>query len=89
VASAGRSGLEVLDERATKIAGGTRQGFAGHVVEPLQDGFGRVAGGAPADDGSRGRNMLFVGIGMVIGLLYTAILALWLLIVRPRWSVRG
>ena len=33
--------------------------------------------------------MLFVGIGMVVGLLYAAILSLWLFIVGPRWSTRA
>jgi hypothetical protein len=58
------------------------------VVEPFRDGVARATGDGRGDGDVRGSDMFFLGIGMVVGLLYATILSLWLFLVRPRWSTR-
>ena len=84
-----RAELHVLGEHASSAAGKARQGLADHVVEPFREGVARATGDARGEGDTRGSDLFFLGIGMVVGLLYAAILSLWLFLVRPRWSTRA
>jgi hypothetical protein len=84
---ASRTAIEVLGERASRTAAAVQDGLGDHVVAPFSEGVARVTGGAH-NGKSDGRDVFFLGIGMVVGLLYAAILSLWLFVVRPRWSTR-
>jgi hypothetical protein len=79
-AGATRQGIGVLDERLSKAADDARRQLAERVAEPFLDGLGRAVGEPPGDSGGRGGDLFFVGIGVVVGLLYAAILTLWLAI---------
>ncbi|MET0600877.1 MAG: hypothetical protein ABW167_02710, partial [Baekduia sp.] len=84
-----RDELHVLGEHVSSAAGKARQDLAEHVVEPFRDGIARATGDATDGRGASGSDLFFLGIGMVVGLLYAAILSLWLFLVRPRWSTRA
>jgi hypothetical protein len=84
-----RDELHVLGEHVSSAGDKARQDLADHVIEPFRDGIARATGDAPDGRGSSGSDLFFLGIGMVVGLLYAAILSLWLFLVRPRWSTRA
>jgi hypothetical protein len=84
-----RDEIHVLGEHVSSAAGKARQDLTDHVIEPFRDGLARATGDASGGGGTHGGDLFFLGIGMVVGLLYAAILSLWLLIARPRWSTRA
>ncbi len=80
----------MLGEHVSSTADKVRQDLAEHVVEPFRDGLARAAGDPLDGRGSGGgSDLFFLGIGVVVGLLYAAILSPWLFLVRPRWSPRA
>jgi hypothetical protein len=83
-----RAELHVLGEHVSGTADKARQDLSEHVVEPFRDGLARATDGRGMS-GANGSDLFFLGIGMVVGLLYAAILSLWLFLVRPRWSTRA
>jgi hypothetical protein len=87
-AGAVNSSGAVLGERLSKTAGAARQDLAEHVVDPFRQGFGRATGQAPAGE-ARGGDVLFVGIGVVIGLLCAVLMSLWLLVAGVRQGTRA
>ena len=83
-----RAEIHVLGEHVSSAAGKARQDLADHVVEPFRDGLARATDGERGS-GAAGSDLFFLGIGLVVGLLYAAIMSLWLFLVRPRWSTRA
>ncbi|MES1193587.1 MAG: hypothetical protein ABUM26_04630, partial [Solirubrobacterales bacterium] len=84
-----RAEIHVLGEHVSSAASKARQDLDDHVVEPFRDGIARATGDVRGEGETRGSDLFFLGIGMVVGLLYAAILSLWLFLVRPRWSTRA
>ncbi|MCW3020884.1 MAG: hypothetical protein JWR30_206, partial [Conexibacter sp.] len=80
-----RASIHVLDERLSKTADDARQKLSDHVVDPFRQGIGRVTGIPPGPARGTGGRLLFVGIGVIVGVLYALILTLWLFILGPRW----
>ncbi len=83
-----RAGIYGVNHRASKVAEAARKDLAEHVVDPFREGVARATGNGAGSGGS-GSDLFFLGIGLVVGLLYAAILTLWLFLARPRWSTRA
>jgi len=81
---AARAGLGGLEERASREVQHVKDAFATHVADPFRDGFSRGSGGPDGRDGVSGGDLLLLGLGLVIGLIYAAALAVWLFAVGAR-----
>jgi hypothetical protein len=75
---AARAGLGGLEERASREVQHVKDAFAAHVADPFRDGFERGTGGLDGRGDSGGGDLLLLGLGLVVGLIYAAVLSVWL-----------
>jgi hypothetical protein len=84
------TGSSTVRSRVSSGATAARDGMFANLIGPLREGFGRVVqegpDAGPADGASDSR--LMVQIGMVLGLVYVALVCIWFWLTRLRWNLR-